>query len=442
MKAEKRPVEAVLIGAGERGTFVFGEYAMQHPDELKIVAVAEPVEEKRRRFAERHQLVDEQCYSSWEELFAKKKNAQAAIIATLDRLHVEPAVAALQQGYHVLLEKPMAVTPEDCVKIVRASEKAQTVLMIAHVLRYTPFFSTLHKVIASGRLGEIVAIEHRENVSYWHMAHSFVRGNWRNSEQTAPMILAKCCHDLDILTWMMGSVRPRRVQSMGSLMHFIAKNAPPDAPDRCTDGCSTEDTCAFSAIRFYLDPKTNRSCVSALGTDTSPDGRLKALQTGPYGLCVYKTDNNVVDHQSVNIEFENGTIATLIMHGHSHAEGRTMRYDGTRATLRGTFPFDTEPEITIYDHVTGEEQFINIPPAPPGGHGGGDTGLIKAFVQTLSDEEQMSSNVLTSAEVSLTSHLLAFAAEKARLSRETIDMTEYLKLIESCAKIPERVSNQ
>jgi len=420
MKAEKRPIEAVLIGAGERGTFVFGEYATQHPDELKIVAVAEPVEEKRRRFAERHQLVDEQCYSSWDELFAKKKNAQAAIITTLDRLHVEPAVAALQRGYHVLLEKPMAVTPEDCVKIVRASEKAQTVLMIAHVLRYTPFFSTLHKVIASGRLGEIVAIEHRENVSYWHMAHSFVRGNWRNSEQTAPMILAKCCHDLDILTWMMGSVRPRRVQSMGSLMHFIAKNAPPDAPDRCTDGCSAEDTCAFSAIRFYLDPKTNRSCVSALGTDTSTDGRLKALQTGPYGLCVYKTDNNVVDHQSVNIEFENGTIATL----------------------KGTFPFDTEPEITIYDHVTGEEHCINIPPAPPGGHGGGDTGLIKAFVQTLSDDEQMSSNVLTSAEVSLTSHLLAFAAEKARLSGETIDMTEYLKAIESGAKIPERVSNQ
>ncbi len=421
------PVDAVLIGAGGRGTFAYGAWAARHPEEVRFVAVAEPDEGRRARFAALHEIAPERCFARWQDLIAAGQLAPALVCCTQDQMHVDPALAALQAGYHVLLEKPMAVSPEDCVRLVQASEQAGRLLTICHVLRYTPFFATLHEVVASGRLGEIVAIEHRENVVYWHMAHSFVRGNWGNSGRASPMILAKCCHDLDILNWIMADQPVARVQSFGSLMHFRPEHAPPGAPARCTDGCPAAEECSFYAPRIYMNADKASFLVTSLGMDTSPEGRLQALQTGPYGRCVYHTDNDVVDHQVVNLEHQNGAISTLVMHGHSHHEGRTLRYDGTRATLRASFLADAAPEITIYDHLTETVTEVPIMEGGDGGHGGGDGGLMMAFAQAVRDPHAAS---ITSARDALESHLLAFAAEEARMTGTTVDMATYRASLE------------
>src|SRR5579872_777399 len=246
------PIEAVLVGAGARGTLAYGATALQHPETLRFVAVAEPNPERRARFARQHGLPAARCFATWEELLAEGRLAPALVCATLDRLHVAPAVAALEAGYDVLLEKPMAPTASECLAMVRAAESTGRLLMVCHVLRYAPFFATLHAIVSSGRLGEIVTIEHRENVAYWHMAHSYVRGNWRNAAISSPMILAKCCHDLDLIVWMTADNPVRRLHSFGSLSHFRPEQAPPGATERCTDGCPAAESCPFYAPRVYL----------------------------------------------------------------------------------------------------------------------------------------------------------------------------------------------
>jgi predicted dehydrogenase len=426
VSAQPSPVEAVLIGAGVRGTFAYGAFAEAHPEHVRFVAVAEPDPERRARFAARHHLPPERCYESWGDLIAAGQLAPALVCCTMDRLHVAPTVAALEAGYHVLLEKPIAVTPKDCARVVQASERAHRLLMICHVLRYTPFFSALHEILRSGRLGEIVTIEHRENVAYWHMAHSFVRGNWGNAGRSSPMILAKCCHDLDILQWMMDGQPVTRLHSFGSLLHFQADNTPRGVPVRCTDGCPVADECAFYAPRLYLTEDVDWP-TSAISTDLSYEGRLRALQTGPYGRCVYHCDNDVVDHQVVTMEHETGAITTLVMHGHSHQEGRTMRYDGTRATLRGRYGDAGEVDLTIHNHRTGGVETVPLSDGV-GGHGGGDAGVMRAFVRAVRGAD---SGALTSARASLESHLLAFAAERSRVTGATVDMAAYRGEVES-----------
>ncbi len=430
-----QPLELVLIGAGQRGAYAYASYALEHPDEVRIVAVAEPDPERRARVANQHDIDDEHCFSSWENLIAKGQLGQGAIVTTQDQMHVEPAVAALEAGYHVLLEKPMAHTLEGCVKLVQTAERTQRTLQICHVLRYSPFWKRLHEVLESGRLGDLITVEHRENVAYWHMAHSFVRGNWRNERLSSPMILAKCCHDLDILVWNLN--KPvKRLSSIGSLLHYRAETVGPEIPLRCTDHCPIEKTCAFSAIGIYLEYRHNPTMIenaaalgidlnaphvwpyTVLSEDVSYAGRLQALQTGPYGRCVYRCDNDVVDQQMVSMELEGGASVMLVMHGHSDEEHRSMRYDGTRATLRARF--GRRSEITVHEHG-GKIESIPIDDPNESGHGGGDHGLVADFLRMLRGE----SEALTSARVALESHLLAFAAEEARHNGTVVNMADF-----------------
>lgn len=408
-----------MIGAGSRGTFTYGPYALAHPEEVRVVAVAEPDGERRTRFAAQHDLPARRCFADWRDLLAAGQMAPAAICTLPDRLHLEAAVPALDAGYDVLLEKPMAVSPLDCLRIVEASERTDRLLMICHVLRYTPFFSTLHSIVESGRLGDIVAVEHRENVAFWHMAHSYVRGNWRRAETSAPMILTKCCHDLDVLAWNLAPRAVMRLHSFGSLVHFRPEHAPPGAPSHCIHGCPVADRCPFFAPRVYLTEDTGWP-ASTIGTDLSYHARVQALSVGPYGRCVYQCDNDVVDHQVVTMEHAGGAVTTLIMQGHSDVEERTMRYDGTRATLRARFR-DDGAEITVCDHRSGAEEQIPVSPPRWGGHGGGDGALMHAFVEAVRDGR----HALTGARASLESHLLAFAAEESRVSGAMVEMDAY-----------------
>jgi predicted dehydrogenase len=430
-----RPLEVVLIGAGMRGARAYASYAHQHPDEVRFVAVAEPDPIRRQRFADEHDIDDANCFESWQELISRGQMGDAAIVTTQDQMHVEPAVAALDAGYHVLLEKPMAHTLAGCVELIQAAERNGRILQICHVLRYSPFWRTLHEVLESGRLGDIITVEHRENVAYWHMAHSFVRGNWRNEGLSSPMILAKCCHDLDILVWNLPSP-VKWLSSVGSLLHYRAENVGPEIPLRCTDGCPIEPTCAFSAIGIYLDLRPfphyraeaeagsfdlespNVWPFTVLSPDVSRAGRRQALETGPYGRCVYRCDNDVVDHQVVTMELESGTSVVLVMHGHSNEEHRSMRYDGTRATLRARF--GSHSEITIYDHATGVTEEIPVA-QKVSGHGGGDHNLMADFLAAVRGEIPP----LTTARASLESHLLAFAAEEARLNHTVVEMKNF-----------------
>ena len=437
-----QPVEAILIGAGSRGANAYAPYALQHPDEICYVAVAEPDPIRRERFARQHNIAPEMRFSSWEELLARGQIADVAFVCTPDRFHVEPSLAVLQAGYHVLLEKPIAPDLAGCVQLVQAAERAGRMLQIGHVLRYTSFFSTLHDIIESGRLGDIMTVEHRENVAYFHMAHSYVRGNWRRVDESNPMILSKCSHDLDILAWNMG--RCTSLSSMGSLLHFRPQTVGPEIPDRCVNGCPVEPTCPFSAIGIYLDYRPWKRDDSALpfdpeypdvwpfnviAADMSYAGRRSAIETGPYGRCVYRSDNDVVDQQVVAMEFESGATVSLSMHGHSNEEHRSMRYDGTRATLRGRF--GANPEITIHDHLTGRVENIDVSPGTAG-HGGGDAGLMAGLVRSIRGEAPPR----TTARASLESHLLAFAAEEARLQHSVINMDDYRARAE--ALIPAR----
>ena len=414
-----RPVEAVLIGAGYRGYYTFGMYALEHPNEIRYVAVAEPNEELRERFARAHNIPPERCFRSWEDLAVREQLAPLLFNATMDTTHFPSTMAALERGYDVLLEKPMAVTPVDCIRLVESANAFKRNLWVWHEMRYTEFFSTIHQLVQSGRLGDVITVEHRENVAFWHMAHAFVRGNWRNTKTSAPMILTKCCHDLDILFWILGK-QAVRLSSFGSLLHFRPDRAPhPEVPERCTDGCPVEDECPFYAPRLYIGGPSE-GLARHLSIDQSRSSIMEALRNGPYGRCVYRCSNDVVDHQVVNMEFEGETMVTLIMHGHSHEPSRTVRFDGTRATLQGRFA-GVGPEITVHDHRTGQVE--RIVPKAGSGHGGGDEKLMETFVQAMRGEGP---GLLNSASEALESHLMAFAAEESRVDGGVvIDMEEY-----------------
>ena len=411
--------QAVLLGAGQRGRHVYGAYASRHPDRLRFVAVAEPDRQRRRIFSEEHGIAHGHRFRDWAEALDAQL-ASICVIATPDRLHAAPAIAALDQGMHVLLEKPAAHTIQDCRLVLEAARASAGTLTIGHVLRYTPFFSTLNRFAASGRLGRLVHIEHREDLAYWHMAHSFVRGNWGRASSATPMIVQKCCHDFDIIAWNLATSpeggRVTRIQSFGSLVHFIPEEAPDGAMSRCTAPCPVSAACPYDARRLYLNPDLKGWPVHAITDDLTLEGRMLALREGPYGRCVYQAGSDVVDHQTVAMETSTGATVLLVMNGHAARQARTARYHGTRGSLRATFGADSRIEFT--DHLGGPTERIPIR-TPRRGHGGGDNGLIESFLGSL---ETPSTTTRSAIEAWYESHLLAFAAEHARLLGGILDV--------------------
>lgn len=420
-------VEAVVIGAGGRGN-AYSRFALKHPQEMLVTAVAEPMQDRRQRMAIEHDLPETHAFESWTDLIAKGKIAQTAINCTMDRMHMDSTMALLEQGYDVLLEKPMSPVLEENVRLVQYAEEQGRLLQICHVLRYAPFWQTLREVVQSGRLGRIISVEHRENLAYWHMAHSYVRGNWRQEATSGPMILAKCCHDFDILYWILQK-QVVWLNSFGSLIHFRPENAPEGATQRCTDGCPVSEECKYYAPRLYVSDQDGWPW-NAVTLNATEQARLEALKTGWYGRCVYFSDNDVVDHQTVNMELEDGTTVTLTMQGQGEEECRTMRYDGTKATLYGKFAASGHI-MEVHDHLSGKVEHIAIKDRDESGHGGGDFGIVRSFVNAVNGKPDDS---ITTARESLESHLLAFAAEEARLNRTVIHMPDFRKRVEEDAK--------
>ena len=407
-----KPITAIILGAGSRGT-TYANYAREYPNELQIVAIAEPRRDRLDDLADSLRVPQENRFADWKDLLAQPKMADCAFVCTLDDDHTAPAIRAMELGYHILLEKPMSNREEECRAIAETAANTGRTLAVCHVLRYTPFYMTLKALIDRGEVGEVTTINQIENVGYWHQAHSFVRGNWRSTQETSPMILQKSCHDMDIILWLMGK-NCLRVQSFGTLRHFTADNAPTGAPARCLDGCPHAETCPYYAPKLYMDMNRTGWPIDVLTTDLSLEGRRKALEEGPYGRCVYHCDNDVVDRQVVNMEYENGAVATFTMTGLSADFSRQLKIFGTKGQIQADMG---TKEIVL--HRFGEEKQV-IPVDMGGevsGHGGGDYGIMRDFLQVLRGGGQSR----TSAEVSLQSHLICFAAERSR--KENIVVT-------------------
>ncbi|MEG0952181.1 MAG: Gfo/Idh/MocA family oxidoreductase, partial [Niameybacter sp.] len=318
-----RQVTAIIVGGGLRGGFAYAPYAVSHPHEFKIVGVAEPIKERREFLKEKYQIDEAHCFESWEQILELPKFADAAMICTQDQMHFEPAMMALEQGYHLLLEKPIAPTEEECVAIADKATEKDLHVVVCHVLRYTTLFKTIKKLLDGGRIGQVVAMNHNENVNHIHYSHSFVRGNWGNSKTSTPMILAKCCHDLDIIQWLIGS-RCTKVSSFGELTYFKAKNAPEGATMRCQDGCPHSATCPYDAPTVYVTEKKWGASAFCMEPNNS-EKVLAALKENDYGRCVFHSDNDVVDHQIVTLNFENGVTVSLTMCAFTKDFTRTLK---------------------------------------------------------------------------------------------------------------------
>ena len=404
------PVTLAVVGAGNRGN-AHGDWALADPGRARVVALAEPRDPRRARFAARHQLPPGAAVADWRELAGRGRVADAVLICTQDAMHVEPAIAFAELGYHVLLEKPMATTEAGCRRIVEAVERAGVLFAVCHVLRYTPYTAMVKRVVDAGRLGQVISVQHLEPVGFLHQAHSYVRGPWRREDAATFMLMAKSCHDLDWLQYVVG--RPiRRVASFGGLTHFRPEHRPAGAADRCLD-CAIEPDCPYSAVRFYsrcLERGHGWPLDAVLDRTTEADLRA-ALRSGPYGRCVWGCDNDVVDHQVVAMEFDGGPTGTFTMTGFNAGGHRRTRMFGTRGELEG----DGET-VRVHDFLSGTAEVLSSLPSGDatagGGHGGGDWGLMDAFVRAVATGDR--SAILTGPRTSLDAHLVVFAAERAR----------------------------
>jgi len=411
------PVRAVICGLGNRGKDTYAEIAALMGGRLEIAAVADPVEERREAVRVRFGVSQAMCFETGEEMFQRERMADVALICTQDAMHVRHAVAALERGYHLLLEKPIAVSLEDVRRIEETAKRMNRSVVVCHVLRYAPFFEQIKSAIDSGEIGDVMCIQALENVGYWHQAHSFVRGNWRKESEATFMLLAKCCHDLDYLVWLTGQ-RCARVSSFGSLRHFRAEMAPEGAAMRCTAGCAAKENCPYDAEKIYL---TNENTGVLHGNTDWPCNVLcqapteekirRAIEEGPYGRCVYHCDNDVVDSQIVNMEMENGVLCQLMMSAFCEHGGRTIRVLGTHGCIEG----DMERNVLRIRPFGQEERSIDVGllTRDLAGHGGGDQRMIEELI-AMHGETGVPTKRMTTLAASGESHYIAFAAEQSR----------------------------
>ncbi|KAK3584612.1 hypothetical protein CHS0354_005205 [Potamilus streckersoni] len=425
-ETEARCVTAIIIGAGQRG-HGYSSFGTYYPSKFKVVGVCDPREYHRYIEVQRHNITNDMVFTDWKEVATRGKLADCVIICTPDKFHKDPAIAFAKQGYHILLEKPMAVTEEDCREIIATCKENNIILAVCHVLRYTPWCQKVKSLIDTGVIGDVVNINHTEPVGYWHFAHSFVRGNWCSENESTFSLLAKCCHDFDLICCWMGDQKCTRVSSFGNLSHFGKEDKPKGSASRCLD-CpeAVESNCPYSAKKIYLDHvKEGYSGwpVSVITDVVDIENVTKALRIGPYGRCVYESDNDVMSHQVVNMQFEKGQTATLQMVAFTKRLcSRETKIYGTKGEI--TIDNNQTTKLEVFSFVTGKTECYKIDDeASQGmlsGHGGADYHLIETFVSAVAKNDP--SLILTGPDDTLASHLLVFAAEKSRKENRVVTM--------------------
>jgi len=409
----KKPITAITCGAGARGN-VYGNYAIEYPDQLNIVGAAEPIPIRIERYSIKHNIPKENQFVTWEHVFNQPKFADAILVTTPDALHYGPCMQALKMGYDVLLEKPISPSEQECRDILKMTKKTGQIVAVCHVLRYAPYFIKLRELMQESAIGEIISIQHMEPIQHIHMSHSYVRGNWHNSKECTPIILAKSCHDLDILRWMIGKPS-RKIQAFGDLKWFVKENAPKGWTLRCANGCSAANGCPYEAEKIY-NSTSGWNYVFDLPDDPSavPDAITSALATTNYGRCVYDMDNDQCDHYIANIQFNDNVTAAFSMEAFTPWGGRRTRVMGSMGFIEGDMS-----KITIYnfrndDLKTFEAKDFSTDKNGLSGHGGGDWRLVADWLQAI---YQRDPGLLTSTiDQSIESHIMGFMAEKSRLN--------------------------
>ena len=422
-----KQLTAIIIGAGGRGA-AYAEIMKKMPEKFTVVGVADPIRARQEHIKNLFDLPEEACYPGFDEILSQPKMADVAVIATMDDIHTEPALRAIELGYDLLLEKPVAQTPEECIAIAQAAEKKGVSVLVCHVLRYTPFYKIVKQMVMDGKLGDIMSVMAVEAVGNVHQSHSYVRGDWHKESETTPMLLAKCCHDLDIIQWILD--KPcKKVSSFGDLTYFKPENAPAGAPKRCygTD-CPARAECPYCVEKVYLAAPTWMSRTAARGYTKEfwpTEEELRTALADPknnFGACVYHAGNDVVDHQIVNMEFEGGCTASLTMNAFNKG-GRYIRLFGTKGEL---YANANATEITLWDFETRETTMIPVKKTDEsiaGGHGGGDSGIIYELYEYLTGE--YTGFCAANIDISVKNHLIGFAAEKARHSDTIESITAY-----------------
>lgn len=415
--------KVIVIGCGSRGKKYSDVMADLYGDDFEVVAVAEPVDDRREYMRKKHGIPENMCFTTWEPLLALPKMADVALIATMDRDHYAPAMKAIELGYNLLLEKPIAPTPEECRSIQRAAEEKGVFVLVCHVLRFTSFFCALKDIIDSGEIGRVMSVQHIEGVGDVHQTHSFVRGNWGNSERSSCMILQKTCHDMDILAWLIGK-KCDAVQSFGSLSYFTRENAPEGAPERCIEGCPHSDSCPYDAVKLYLESDSGWfRCASTKKVNPTDEDVESAIRNTQYGKCVYKCDNDVVDHQTVNMRF--GDVCVDFCMSAFTKGGRVLRIMGTKGEINATMSGNKIEVFSFLTRKTRQHDCSTVTTSEgiTGGHGGGDEGIVYALRELLSG--RVSKSVCSVGE-SCDNHMISFAAEESRLNGgELINMNEF-----------------
>ncbi len=418
-----------IVGLGARGLGTYAPFSLKFPETMKIVAVADTDKSRVNSAREKFGIDKAMCFDSAEEFLKQPKLADLLILATQDRQHFSQAEKALLIGYDILLEKPVSTDLSECVRLKELAEASGRQVIVCHVLRYTMFYRVMKEILDNKRLGNIVSVQAIENVGYWHQAHSFVRGNWRDKESTSPMILQKCCHDFDIISWLIGK-RCLKLSSFGSLKYFKKDNAPAGSEDYCVNAGECRKNCPYDAVKIYLDDAemgfnngNDGWPVNILSHKPDSESLNKALTSGPYGRCVFRCDNNVVDHQVVSMQYENEITASFTMSGFTPVISRQIKVMCEQGELDGDMytnlitvtPFGKTPEITDINKLTSDLS----------GHSGGDNEMMR---QTFEMLENGSGGSLSSIADSIHSHVIAFAAEESRLrGGECIDIARFEK---------------
>ncbi|OHB52416.1 MAG: hypothetical protein A2Y10_10540 [Planctomycetes bacterium GWF2_41_51] len=418
LNTTKSKIKMVLIGAGNRGRGVFGRYALDNPHKAEYVAVVEPDDEKRAIFGAEHNIPESRRFKASEDFFRKNgKIADAIIIATLETERLNIILGSIDKQYNILVEKPLGCTMEEVLKIADAASRFKEIFVVCHQMRYVAGYDIIKSLIKSGRFGKIIAMQHSENLSYHHMAHSFVRGLFNNDSMT-PMILAKSCHDMDIMRYLIDK-RPLRVSSFGNLNYFRKENAPEGAPNYCLQGCHEYKNCPYDVQKIYFNENTDPAYIRQMGIVKNNQELFELLRHNQFGRCVFKCNNNVVDHQVVHIEFEDGITGSFQMAGHNYLERRITKLSLTN----GEIYFDTNEGLIQASTFAPANEEIIKPAGMESSHMGGDKAIMDAFVDAICTGEKK--HIITPVEMSLDSHLMAFAAEKARLNNLVVDINEF-----------------
>lgn len=411
-------VKVAVIGAGVRGTYTYAPYILEYPNLCEIVAVVETKKGRRDLFSQKYNLKEEYIFESEEQFFASEKIADAVIIATSDDSHYNYAKLALEKGYHILLETPMANSLDGLVHLKELSHTySDRILMTCHVLRHTEFFNKLKEIIDSRELGELSSIQYNENIGYLNFAHSYVRGNWRNSSDTSPLILSKSSHDMDILLYLTGS-KFRKIASFGSLKHFNSDSFKLTMSENCYR-CSEEENCPYSCKKIYLE--NNSVMNNAVHINPTKENLETILKEGPYGRCVYRSDNNVVDNMVSIIEFENNVSATFNLSAFTKECNRTIKLMFTHGEVGGSF---NDNEIRIKKFGEDEDRLLSLGKNDLSNNNA-NSNLIKSFINSVSQKNYISPN--SNIKDSINSHVMAFAAEYSRVSEEVIYVDDFFR---------------